>query len=151
MAQYCIYLYQNKPSIMKQVLISTLFAISLIISFSSCSKQVDQQAPATVSNNNTTVTTPQTFVSIKAPSGFNWSTINKVTFTYTGTPGAAYSAILKVVNADGNTVFQKLQLASDNYSGTIELDVNSANVTVQFGDIIKSFNCKTGSIAMSIN
>ena len=136
---------------MKQVIISTLFAISLIISFSSCSKQVDQQAPVTVSNNNTTTIAPQTFISIQAPAGFNWSTINKVAFTYTGTAGADYSAILKVVNADGNTIFQKLQLASESYSGSIEVDINSADVTVQFGDIIKPFNCKTGSIAMSIN
>ena len=143
--------YQTKLTKMKQVLISTVFAISLIISFSSCSKQVDQQAPVTVSNSNPTATVPQTFASIQAPAGFNWSTTNKVAFTYTGTAGADYRAILKVINSDGNTIFQKLQLASETYSGSIEVDINSANVTVQFGDISKSFNCKTGNIAMSIN
>lgn len=133
---------------MKQVVRFSIIAVITVIMFSSCSKQVSQTSTTT---SGTATQAAQGFYNLKVPTTFNWSTNNKVTFNFTGKTGEVYSAILKVTNADGHVIFQKLQSAGANYTGSIDVSFNSENVTVQFGDQIQSFNCKSGSVTMSLN
>jgi len=134
---------------MKKGIIFTILVFTAAISMTSCSKQVDQKATTVPATSNVAV--PQSFSSMQVPAGFTWSTINKVSFNFNGKAGEVFSSVLKVVNTDGTVIFQKLQNAGDNYSGTIEVPFNSENVTVQFGDNSQSFNCKSGNITMTFN
>ena len=134
---------------MKKGIIFTILVFTAAISMTSCSKQVDQKATTVAATSN--VAAPQSFSSMQVPAGFTWSTINKVSFNFNGKAGEVFSSVLKVVNTDGTVIFQKLQNAGDNYSGTIEVPFNSENVTVQFGDNSQSFNCKSGNITMTLN
>ena len=128
-----------------------VFCLMLVISLSSCSKQVDQK-----STTNNTVTTPvpsavTNFASIKTSDSFKWSTTNKVNFSFTGSNTDNYTSVLKVIDANGAVIFQKLQNATENYAVVLEIAGTSENVTILFGDTNKTVNATTGSINLTLN
>ncbi len=128
-----------------------LFCLMLIISLSSCSKQIDQKAN---NSNPSTTTAPaavNNFAGIKTADSFKWSTTNQVNFSFTGSPADNYTSVLKVMDANGAIIFQKLQNSAQNYSAVLEIAGTSENVTILFGDNNKTVNATTGSINLTLN
>jgi hypothetical protein len=134
---------------MKKLLFPVL-CLTLVTWLTSCSKQIDQKA----SNTNTETAVPATvtsFASIKASDSFKWSTTNKVIFSFTGSSSDNYTSVLKVMDANGAIIFQKLQDATQNYAAVLEIAGTSENVTILFGDTNKTVSAKTGAINLTLN
>lgn len=115
----------------------------LIIGLVSCKKESNVGNPTTPTVNK--------FEAINTASSFNWSSENKIAFSFTGIAVNSYNAILKVTTPDGNVIFQKLQKGDENYSGTIVVPANYETINVQFGGVKKNFTVKNGVVNMILN
>lgn len=119
-----------------------VFAFILFAS-GSCIKKTDQSPPTT--------TPADTFSEIIAPANFNWSTTNKIDFNFKGLSANEYQLVLKVTDADGAILLQKLQKANEDYKVIIEVPAYYKTLTVSFGSISEEFDCTNGSVAITID
>lgn len=118
-----------------------VFALILFAS-GSCVKKIDQSPPATF---------PDKFSEITAPPNFSWNTTNKVNFTFKGSSANDYQLVLKVTDADGAILLQKLQKANEDYKVVIEVPSYYKTLTVNYGSISEEIDCTSGSVAITID
>ena len=128
-----------------------ILCLTLVTSLTSCNKQIDQKAAAATTEPTAVPVDITNFASIKASDSFKWTTTNRVKFSFTGSIADNYTSVLKVIDANGAIIFQKLQNATQNYSVELEIAGTSENVTILFGDINKTVSAKTGAINLTLN
>ncbi|MEO5998813.1 MAG: hypothetical protein ABIN89_18730 [Chitinophagaceae bacterium] len=119
-----------------------VFAI-IFLGFGSCIKKMDQSTP--------TSPTAVKFSEINASESFNWSTTNKVNFSFKGTAVDEYQLVLRVTDADGAILIQKLQKSNEDYKVILEVPAYYDTLTVTYGSISEPINCRQGSVNITID
>lgn len=95
--------------------------------------------------------TVQSLTEVSAPNNFNWQSDRNLTLSFTGSAQRSYNAILKITDADGNTLLQRLQKGDEDFTTVFKLATANETVTVSFGAIKKTFSVKAGKINMNLN
>ncbi len=116
---------KNLKSLLLLAIVSQMF-------LASCKKDLIDKYEASKTNNTMVA---KSVKEIKAPSTFNWNTSNSVSFTFKGIAGDARKSTLTVLSEDKSVLFQKLQKASENYTGVIELPAHVGKITVLYNGI----------------
>jgi hypothetical protein len=115
----------------------------ILFGFTGCVKHLDEIPPDPA--------VPDSFQKIVVPESFKWATSNKVNFSFTGSAAGSTEMILKVLDPDGTTVFQKLQKANENYQGIIEVPAHFQSLIVNYGSISENIDCTTGTVSIKID
>ena len=126
-----------------------IIATLTLFSFTSCVKQMDA-VPANIPA-VATVTPADKFSDIKANDNFNWSTSHKINFSFLGSTGEDFQLVLKVQDADGNVLFEKLQKGNEDYNDAFEIPAHCKTLSVSYGSTIKEFDCNATSISFINN
>ena len=115
----------------------------MVLALSSCKKEAISPGSS--------VTSANSFASIKTTSNFGWNNSGTLTFNFAGQADKNYNSILKVMGSDNSVIFQKLQNGSSNFSTTLTIPSIYKTITVEFGGIQKTFITKNGSVTMNLN
>ena len=87
---------------------------------------------------------PKKFTEIKTNTNFTWSTTQKISIEFKPTANDARVSVLKVVDANGNVYFRKLQKASEKFSGSIEVPIHLKSLRYVYAGIQKDFSTNLG-------
>ena len=117
----------------------------LLLFLTSCVKQKDLVQPT-----ETPATTPTSFATIKSSDNFTWSTTKRVDFRFEGVSTEDYRQVLKVLLPDGSVLFQKLQIASEDFQGALEIPAHMTSLLVSFGNVTKTVELKNNTVTMTI-
>jgi hypothetical protein len=128
---------------MKKINCTVVVFAFILFASGSCVKKIDQTPPIVAPAGN--------FSQIIAPSNFNWATTTNINFDFKGLAVDDYQLVLKVTDADGAILLQKLQKANEDYKAVIEVPAYYKTLTVSFGSISEDLDCTNGSVAITIN
>ena len=131
---------------MKNLKVNILASALMIFGFTSCVKQMDAVPTSPVSAS----TSASTYADMNASENFDWSTTKKVNFTFNGTAEESYNLVMKVLDADGNILMQKMQKSDETYKSEILVPANASIVFVTYGAETEKFDCTTGAVTMNI-
>lgn len=129
---------------MKKPKFKILATAVVVLCVVSCIKKLDQEPtpPASEATN---------FSEIKATESFSWSTTKKVNFSFNGSSSNDYELVLKITDADGGVLMQKLQKASETYKVVLDVPAHYETLTVIYGSISEKIDCTSGSVAITID
>ncbi|MFZ4798879.1 MAG: hypothetical protein ACOYMA_15370 [Bacteroidia bacterium] len=87
---------------------------------------------------------------IKAPNSFNWNTSNTVNFTFKGLVGDVRKSTLTILAEDNSVLFKKLQSASENFSGSVEIPAHVGKITVRYNNNATEFTISSNKFAIEL-
>ncbi|OYU96359.1 MAG: hypothetical protein CFE21_08150 [Bacteroidetes bacterium B1(2017)] len=131
---------------MKKITNILLIALVLQVSLSSCKKNLVDKYEETKPTN----VTAKSVKEIKAPANFNWNTSNTVSFTFKGISGDARKSTLTITDDNNNILFRKLQPASENYTGNLELPAHVNKINVKYDGITTDLLVNSNTFDISL-